>query len=108
MSIYPVRGQMLVLECQERQITHIVNEGPRYIVPRADNFVLVGSTEEDVGFDKQTTESGLADLREFAGRHFAAPDGKPRPGVFARAWPIGSTALWIVVLLIAYIVIYYF
>ena len=30
------------------------------------------------------------------------------PGVFARAWPIGVTALWIAVLLTAYVLIYYF
>ena len=30
------------------------------------------------------------------------------PGVFARAWPIGTTALWIVVLLIAYVLLYFF
>ena len=66
LSIYPVRGQMLLYECPRKQISHIINEGPRYLVPRADNFVLVGSTEEDVGFDKQTTAGGLAELRQFA------------------------------------------
>ena len=30
-----------------------------------------------------------------------------RPGVFARAWPIGTTALWIAVLLTAYVLFYY-
>ncbi|MDT8321965.1 MAG: hypothetical protein RQ826_15715 [Xanthomonadales bacterium] len=28
-------------------------------------------------------------------------------GVFARAWPIGTTALWIAVLLTAYVIFYY-
>jgi multicomponent Na+:H+ antiporter subunit D len=28
-------------------------------------------------------------------------------GVFARAWPIGTTSLWVVVLLIAYVLDYY-
>ena len=65
-SIYPVRGQMLLFQCEQPPVQHIINEGPRYIVPRSDGRVLIGSTEEDVGFDKQTTEAGLEELRSFA------------------------------------------
>ncbi|MGB5591190.1 MAG: hypothetical protein WBN31_09615, partial [Gammaproteobacteria bacterium] len=32
--------------------------------------------------------------------------GSPR-GIFAQAWPIGTTAIWIAVLLTAYVVFYY-
>src|SRR5207244_12004084 len=35
-------------------------------VPRADGRVLVGSTEEDVGFDKRTTARAIHDLLELA------------------------------------------
>jgi multicomponent Na+:H+ antiporter subunit D len=38
---------------------------------------------------------------------FASVDGRRVPGVFARAWPIGTTALWIAVLLTAYVFFYY-
>jgi multicomponent Na+:H+ antiporter subunit D len=34
-------------------------------------------------------------------------DGRQVHGVFARAWPIGTTALWIAVLLTAYVFFYY-
>jgi multicomponent Na+:H+ antiporter subunit D len=34
-------------------------------------------------------------------------DGRQLHGVFARAWPIGTTALWIAVLLTAYVFFYY-
>jgi multicomponent Na+:H+ antiporter subunit D len=37
----------------------------------------------------------------------ASVDGRRMPGVFARAWPIGTTALWIAVLLTAYVFFYY-
>jgi len=37
----------------------------------------------------------------------AAGDKEGMPGVFARAWPIGTTALWIAVLLTAYVFFYY-
>jgi multicomponent Na+:H+ antiporter subunit D len=41
--------------------------------------------------------------------HFGGPaDDSDRPhGVFARTWPIGTTALWIAVLLTAYVFFYY-
>ncbi|MGC4006830.1 MAG: hypothetical protein QM811_28365 [Pirellulales bacterium] len=44
----------------------IVNHGPRYIVPRLDGHVLVGSTEEDVGFVKGNDQAALEDLRRLA------------------------------------------
>jgi glycine oxidase len=65
-DVLPMRGQMLLLRCAERPFRRVLNEGSRYMVPRDDGLVLVGSTEEEVGFDKSTTEEGLADLRRFA------------------------------------------
>ena len=47
-------------------------------------------------------------LRALASTHMSTPSDGRRPGIFARAWPIGSTALWIAVLLTSYVVIYYF
>jgi glycine oxidase len=41
--------------------------GKRYLVPRADGRVLVGSTEEpEAGFEKATTASAIRDLLGFA------------------------------------------
>ena len=62
-----------------------------------------------IGGALQATATSMVELlRGFAMRHFATASGRQRPGVFARAWPIGSTALWIAVLLIAYVFVYYF
>ena len=47
-------------------------------------------------------------LRALAIRHLSLGDGATKPGVFARTWPIGGTALWIAVLLTSYILVYYF
>jgi glycine oxidase len=66
LSVYPVRGQMLLYRSESPPLRHIVSEGPRYLVPRDDGHVLVGSTEEDVGFDKRTTKVALDELRRFA------------------------------------------
>ena len=62
----------------------------------------------DSGYSAEMASSMIEQIRGFAMRHFATASGRPLPGVFARAWPIGSTALWIAVLLIGYIVVYYF
>ena len=43
--------------------------------------------------------------RRLFGTH--TEDGRQVNGVFARAWPIGTTALWIAVLLTAYVFFYY-
>ena len=34
-------------------------------------------------------------------------DGRRVHGVFARSWPIGTTAIWIAILLTAYVTLYY-
>lgn len=62
----PVRGQMLLLNAPTTVLTRIVNEGKRYIVPRPDGRILVGSTEEQAGFDKRTTVGGVESLLAFA------------------------------------------
>ena len=59
----------------------------------------------------------LRELTELLGQKFGergrrlfgtrSADGRLMPGVFARAWPIGTTALWIAVLLTAYVFFYY-
>ncbi len=66
LELVPIRGQMLLFRTPEPLITCVVNEGPRYLVPRDDGRMLAGSTEEDVGFDIRTTAEGLADLQHFA------------------------------------------
>ncbi len=65
-GIMPIRGQMALFCCERPPIKRIINEGSRYLVPREDGRVLAGSTEEEVGFDKRTTEDAIADLVGFA------------------------------------------
>jgi glycine oxidase len=57
---------MVLFHGTRRPFSHVLNEGPRYLVPRDDGYVLAGSTEEEVGFDKKTTPEGLSDLTRFA------------------------------------------
>lgn len=65
-GIMPIRGQMVMFKCESRPFRRILNEGPRYLVPRDDGRVLVGSTEEEAGFDKSTTEQCLGELAALA------------------------------------------
>ncbi len=65
-TLRPIRGQMVLLACPRPPLERIVNVGRRYLVPRDDGHVLVGSTEEDAGFQKHTTADGVAGLLRFA------------------------------------------
>ena len=63
--IRPVRGQMALFSLSAPPMTRVVNEGLRYLVPRDDGHVLVGSTEEDAGFYRSTTTESIDDLQQF-------------------------------------------
>ncbi|MBC7855274.1 MAG: FAD-dependent oxidoreductase [Pirellulaceae bacterium] len=67
LGILPIRGQMVLFNTGDSSaLKPIVTEGSRYLVPRDDGRILAGSTEEEVGFDKSTTEEAIADLASFA------------------------------------------
>ncbi len=65
-EVEPVRGQIVLLDAPERPIRRIIEVGARYLVPRADGKLLIGSTEEWTGFDKQNTAEGVSELIRFA------------------------------------------
>lgn len=66
LAIRPIRGQIALLATPPPLITRIVYEGPHYLVPRDDGKLLVGSTLEDVGFDRGTTDEAIDRLLDFA------------------------------------------
>ncbi|MGQ9685304.1 MAG: glycine oxidase ThiO [Thiobacillaceae bacterium] len=65
-DIRPVRGQILLLKGRPGWLPYIVYRAGRYLVPRADGRVLVGSTLEEAGFDKSTTAEVGESLLAFA------------------------------------------
>lgn len=65
-EIQPVRGQIVLLRQAKPTFTRVIECGNRYLVPRADGHVLVGATEERVGFEKRTSVSAIAGLMQFA------------------------------------------
>ncbi len=69
-DIRPMRGQMLLFAAKPGTISRIVLEGSRYVIPRRDGRTLFGSTIEDVGFEKQTTEAAHDELHQIATQRF--------------------------------------
>ena len=66
LHVEPVRGQMILFRGVPGQVRRIVLDQGRYVIPRRDGRILVGSTLEYVGFDKSTTDTALAELRTAA------------------------------------------
>jgi glycine oxidase len=65
-EVRPLRGQMLELRAAPDLVPHILYGEGGYLVPRADGRVLCGSSEDDVGFQKEVTPPVLARLLERA------------------------------------------
>ena len=69
MPVYPVRGQMILLESKRRQFQRVIGREKTYLVPRRDGHVLLGATEEhEAGFEKRNTAKGVSRLMEKAMR----------------------------------------
>jgi len=62
----PLKGQIVLLRGTRSLIRRVVELGKNYVVPRDDGRVLVGATEEDVGFDAIPTWQSARDLLDFA------------------------------------------
>ena len=65
-KIKPVMGQMLCVKFSRQQLKTMVLDGGHYFIPRRDGHVLIGSTMENVGFEKETTQSARNELMEWA------------------------------------------
>lgn len=66
LPVGPVKGQMLLYKCSESFLSTMVLARGRYVIPRQDGHVLVGSTLEYVGFDKTPTMEALESLKDSA------------------------------------------
>ena len=66
LEINPVQGQMLLFKFQEPPVRPILLQGDLYLIPRRDGHLLIGSTLENVGFDKQITAVAREDLYQRA------------------------------------------
>ncbi|MDE2388512.1 MAG: glycine oxidase ThiO [Betaproteobacteria bacterium] len=55
LKIKPIKGQMLLFKFDVPPIQPVIVQDDVYLIPRRDGHLLIGSTLEDTGFDKQTT-----------------------------------------------------
>jgi glycine oxidase len=98
LGVHPVRGQIALLTTRQPLLRRVLCFGKRYLVPRPDGRILVGSSEENAGFEKRTTAEiirGLLALacelvpaltdaaleRCWAGLRPGTPDGLPYLGL---------------------------
>lgn len=65
-KVEPVRGEIIAFEAREKFLSHVIYSRRGYVVPRADNRVLAGSTTEFAGFDKSLTAAAAETLTEVA------------------------------------------
>ncbi len=65
-NIRPVRGQMVVFKGYRGQLGRIVLRQNRYLIPRRDGRIVVGSTLEEVGFDNAITSEAYESLTHSA------------------------------------------
>jgi len=94
LPIRPVKGTMLLLLGSRPLLGQLVMAGSHYLIPRADNRLLVGSTVEDTGYDSRASlgavralaqaavemvpESANLELESYwAGLRPGSPDGRP-------------------------------
>jgi glycine/D-amino acid oxidase-like deaminating enzyme len=63
--VKPVKGQMLAV-VEAPPLKHVVRSKQVYLVPRSDGRLVIGSTLEDAGFNKQTDVNTLQRLFEAA------------------------------------------
>lgn len=97
LKVEPVKGQMLLYRLPRSPVESIVLTQGRYVIPRRDGHLLVGSTLEYEGYDKTPTAQARESLLEsaqklvpilrdvepeaqWAGLRPAAPDGIPYIG----------------------------
>jgi glycine oxidase len=62
----PIKGEMLCVVAQHGLLNHVVRAPDVYVVPRSDGRLLIGSTLEDVGFDKRIDPETIQNLHQGA------------------------------------------
>jgi glycine oxidase len=99
LPIRPVRGQILSLVPNRLPSERILESDRVYLVPRSDGRLIVGATQEEVGFDRSLTAGGIGGLLEgamtlvpelaaarvhemWSGLRPGTPDGNPVLGPF--------------------------
>jgi glycine oxidase len=62
LAVKPIKGQILLTQAAPGTIGPVIEAADTYLIPRADGKILIGSTLEDVGFDKRVTLDAVSSL----------------------------------------------
>lgn len=76
-DVFPVKGQMLILDTPVGTLDTMILQNDRYLIPRRDGKILCGSTVEYVDFDKSTTEQAKQSLADFSRKIFPVLQSAP-------------------------------
>lgn len=94
LPVEPVRGQIIQFKGPPGLLGRVLCQGEHYLFARRDGEILVGSTKEQVGFDKDTTAAarehlthvamnllpvlkGAPPVRQWSGLRPGSPEGMP-------------------------------
>ena len=89
LPVRPVKGQMIAYQAPPGLVKRVVLKDVRYVIPRSDGLLLVGSTLEEAGFDKTTDAKALASLKR------SAENMNPRVGRLPCRSSLGWAAPWL-------------
>lgn len=67
-DVRPVKGQVIQFDGPPGLLTRILLDRGCYIIPRRSGSIVVGSTVEEAGFDRDATDEARDQLQEFAAR----------------------------------------
>ena len=65
-QVVPIKGHMLLYKLNQPIFETIINEANRYVVSRQDGHILVGSSEEESGWDESICPDEVNRLKQFA------------------------------------------
>lgn len=77
LPVTPVKGQMLLYKAEKPLLSGVVLSQGRYLIPRRDHHILVGSTLEHAEFDKSITTGACESLRQSAEQMLPALSSLP-------------------------------
>jgi glycine oxidase len=74
-EVHPVKGHLLGYRMPPGSLGPIRRQGHTYVLQRASGFTIAGSTEEDVGFNRNIDDSICREIHERAGALWPALKG---------------------------------
>jgi glycine oxidase len=66
LDVFPVKGQMLLMDVPNPPLTQMIMVEDHYLIPRKNGQIVVGSTVEAIGFDVLPSAAAYAQLKQTA------------------------------------------